>query len=284
MFLDLETTGYFNKYAEITEIAAVVPILHKIDCEFYHQSEQGKFLIFDSLVKTKRKIGKKVEELNGITNELLKTEADFSAVSRDFYQFLDFVKTSSPNGKIAMISHNGFMFDYKFLFNQITLVSNLENITFFDSLDYFKKKKKWEQVGVLQIEVSPKDGVCSEQTNHSVTCDLKEPLQDKKFNIDSNYPINPVKKQKRNPFSSPSTEEEYPLSSLSLKNLYQLYFGKGFDDHHRAKQDAIALTEVVLKTHDLRMDHWESKNANHIYVKQSYFKKEPMSVNNRTNP
>lgn len=285
MFLDLETTGYFTQDAEITEIAAAVPILHELDCDFYYQTKSGKFLVYNSLVKTKRKVGKKIEELNGITNEILKYESEFPVVSKEFHHFLDFVRTHSQNGKIAMVSHNGFAFDYKFLFKQTKIKSNLENIIFFDSLDYFKKKKRQEQVEKTPREVEDllkaNEGYIKdlklensllEQSNRVAACNLK------KHNIDCNIQPNLSKKKRKNPFLSPR-KETYSLSSLSLKNLYSLYFGKPFEGHHRAKHDAIALSEIVLKSHDLNMDHWQSKKMNDVYVNNSFVKKDMVSAN-----
>ena len=92
--VDLETTGFSPKYAKITEIAAIKVVNWQIVQEF------------NTLVNPSgKKISKKIAELTGITNDMVKDAPEIESVLIDFLEFV---------GDNIIIAHNA-TFDINFI-------------------------------------------------------------------------------------------------------------------------------------------------------------------------
>lgn len=91
--LDLETTGFNPKYAKIIEIGAI-----RIDDEKIVES-------FSALVNPKTPIPKKITEITGITDEMVRDEPTIDII---FPKFLVFLKNS------PIVAHNS-SFDMGFI-------------------------------------------------------------------------------------------------------------------------------------------------------------------------
>lgn len=99
--IDLETTGLDPKFDEIIEVAGI-----KYSCK----KEVGRF---HSLVKPDMKIDSFIEELTGISNEMLETAPALSLVLPDF---LDFI------GQNIVVGHN-INFDINFIYDNAQYLS-----------------------------------------------------------------------------------------------------------------------------------------------------------------
>lgn len=93
--VDLETTGVNHNKDEIIEIGAI---------KYVNGTETERFSM---LVRTDKKISKRIEQLTGITNEMIEKEGVDKAIAiMSFYTFL---------GKDTVVGHNIASFDSKFL-------------------------------------------------------------------------------------------------------------------------------------------------------------------------
>ena len=109
MVFDLETTGLSPINNEITEIGAVKVIDGKISDTF------------EMLVKPNQKISKKITDITGITNEMVKDNPPIEEVLPKFIEFI---------GGLPLVAHN-IDFDYGFLCENYNRVYKKE----------FKRKK-----------------------------------------------------------------------------------------------------------------------------------------------
>lgn len=92
--IDIETTGLSLVENEIIEIAAILVCNKEIECKF------------QSLVKCESKISSSIQELTGITNELLNEDGrELASVLVEFLKFVD---------NYTVVSHNA-EFDYSFI-------------------------------------------------------------------------------------------------------------------------------------------------------------------------
>lgn len=123
---DVETTGVDHSKDSITEIAAIKVVNGEII--------EKKDFIFQELVKPyKKKIPKKVEELTGITNEMV-------AECRNIWEvFPDFAKFIENN---VLVGYNCMTFDSKFLVRAGRLSNLIINNQYFDVMHLVKKYKK----------------------------------------------------------------------------------------------------------------------------------------------
>ena len=96
MVVDLETTGMVSNYNRITEIGAV-------------KIQGGKIVdTFQTLINPQRSIPSMIQDLTGITNEMVRNSPLFQEVAE---KFLEFMKDS------IFVAHN-VNFDYSFLQNE----------------------------------------------------------------------------------------------------------------------------------------------------------------------
>ena len=92
--IDIETTGYVEDDACVTEISAI-----RVADGVVKES-------FSSLVNSKVEITKELAELTGITNDMVKNAPDIKSVLREFLSFI---------GDSVLVSHN-IHFDFAFLY------------------------------------------------------------------------------------------------------------------------------------------------------------------------
>ena len=110
--VDLKTTGLNAKTDRIIEIGAV-------------RVENGKVKdVFHRLIDPERKIGEFVEELTGITNEMVKGEQKIAEALTEFLEFL---------GEAPLVGHN-IMFDYSFLKRNVVNIGKTFDRTGVDTL------------------------------------------------------------------------------------------------------------------------------------------------------
>lgn len=135
---DLETTGKFVKWDEITEISAVKVV-------------NGKVLDkFTSLVKSNRKISEEISKLTGITNEMVANAPEINSVLIEFLKFI--------NG-YDLVGHNIAKFDMKFLDKYLVRMGKSISCKIYDTLKlskiYFKGMESYkltELAKILDIE------------------------------------------------------------------------------------------------------------------------------------
>ncbi len=122
---DIETTGLNPVRDSITEIGAIKVIDGKI--------VESKEFIFQELVHPyKRKIPPDVEELTGITNEMVYGAGDIWDV---FPKFVEFI------GDNILVGYNCIAFDSKFILRAGRLSNIIINNPYFDVMHYAKKFK-----------------------------------------------------------------------------------------------------------------------------------------------
>ena len=96
IFFDIETTG-FNPFShEIIEISAV------------DQDDN----VFDSLIKPKKKIPKKITTITNISDEMVK---DSDSIEIVLENFKNYILNDPTKNKIYMIGHNSLHFDWPFI-------------------------------------------------------------------------------------------------------------------------------------------------------------------------
>ncbi|WP_240739327.1 PolC-type DNA polymerase III [Marinitoga lauensis] len=101
---DFETTGFDPNIEEIIEIGAV-------------KIEKGEITeTFHKMVKPNKNVPQKIQEITGITNEML---IDAPSINEVLPQFLDFISDS------VLVAHNA-NFDYRFLRRWVKEVMNIE--------------------------------------------------------------------------------------------------------------------------------------------------------------
>lgn len=120
---DIESTGINHNWDSITELAAIRVVDGKI--------VEEKDFIFQELVHPyKRKIPKNVEEITGITNEMVQDAREVWEVFKDF---ADFIKDD------ILVGYNCMTFDSKFLVRAGCLSNiKIEN-KYFDVMNYVNK-------------------------------------------------------------------------------------------------------------------------------------------------
>lgn len=117
---DLETTGLSYQNDEITEIAAIKVVNGQI--------EETKTFIFQELVcPLKKKIPENVENITGITNEMVKNARHIDQVLIDFLKFID---------DNILVGYNCLRFDRLFLNTACKLVNCKINNPYFDVMEY----------------------------------------------------------------------------------------------------------------------------------------------------
>lgn len=122
---DIESTGVNHNRDSITEIAAIRVVDGKI-------LEEKEFIFQELVHPYKRKIPKNVEEITGITNEMV---SDAREVWEVFKDFAEFIKDD------ILIGYNCMTFDSKFLVKAGCLSNiKIEN-KYFDVMNYVKKFK-----------------------------------------------------------------------------------------------------------------------------------------------
>lgn len=120
IFYDLESTGLNYFYEHIIEIGAV--------------SEDGTR--FQTFVKPPINIPKKITELTGINDEMVKYAPDIKTAIN---QFILFICNMSRNKSIYLVAHNGNNFDHPFIkryFKEFNI--NIPNITYVDTIPISK--------------------------------------------------------------------------------------------------------------------------------------------------
>jgi DNA polymerase III alpha subunit (gram-positive type) len=116
ILFDLETTGGSRTDDDIIKLAAMVLGPDGIALE------DGSF---ESLVHPSKDISTFITSLTGITNDMVKTASDFTAVATDFFQFMGdtaqnhVTATASEIDHIILVAHNGPVFDIPFSFDEI---------------------------------------------------------------------------------------------------------------------------------------------------------------------
>lgn len=126
LFTDLETTGFVNKWEYIIEIASIAYDTEK-------KEEVGRF---HEYIKPGKKIPKKIVEITGIDNDMVKDSRNEEEVLIDF---LKFVEEQDPD---YIVGHNYDVFDGRFLSLKCDtyLLDRLEYDTI-DTLKLARKKK-----------------------------------------------------------------------------------------------------------------------------------------------
>lgn len=110
VLVDIETTGLFSQYDEIIEISAI-------------RIEDNKIVnSFSELIKPYNEISTFIENLTGITNEMVKNARRIKDVLKSFLSFI--------NEEDILIGYN-FNFDINFLYDSI-----LENLKTYFSNDF----------------------------------------------------------------------------------------------------------------------------------------------------
>lgn len=122
---DIESTGVNHNFDSITELAAIRVVDGKI--------VESKEFIFQELVHPyRRKIPKNVEEITGITNEMVSDAREIWEVFKDFAEFIK---------DDILIGYNCMTFDSKFLVKAGCLSNiKIEN-KYFDVMNYVNKLK-----------------------------------------------------------------------------------------------------------------------------------------------
>ena len=96
IIFDIETCGFNPFEHDIIEISAI--------------DQDGN--VFDTLIKPRKNIPKKITEITNITNDMVKDKKDNKSVLLDFNNFIN---GDGSNRKIYMIGHNSINFDWPFL-------------------------------------------------------------------------------------------------------------------------------------------------------------------------
>ena len=135
---DVETTGIDHSKDSITEIAAIKVVNGKI-------LEEKDFL-FQELVKPyKKKIPKNVEELTGITNDMVSECRNIWEVFPDFARFIE---------NNVLVGYNCMTFDSKFLVRAGRLSNLIINNQYFDVMHFAKKyKDKFDTENMTLVQV-----------------------------------------------------------------------------------------------------------------------------------
>lgn len=122
---DIESTGVNHNFDSITELAAIRVVDGKI--------VESKEFIFQELVHPyRRKIPKNVEEITGITNEMVSDAREIWEVFKDFAEFIK---------DDILVGYNCITFDSKFLVKAGCLSNiKIEN-KYFDVMNYVNKLK-----------------------------------------------------------------------------------------------------------------------------------------------
>lgn len=122
---DIESTGVNHNIDSITELAAIRVVDGKI--------VESKEFIFQELVHPyRRKIPKNVEEITGITNEMVSDAREIWEVFKDFAEFIK---------DDILVGYNCITFDSKFLVKAGCLSNiKIEN-KYFDVMNYVNKLK-----------------------------------------------------------------------------------------------------------------------------------------------
>jgi DNA polymerase-3 subunit alpha (Gram-positive type) len=110
---DFETTGFDPNTEEIIEFGAV-------------KIENGEFTdVFHKLVKPKKNVPQKIQEITGITNEMLRDAPDINEVLPEFMKFIE---------NSILVAHNA-NFDYRFLRRWVKEIMDIEiKIPYIDTL------------------------------------------------------------------------------------------------------------------------------------------------------
>jgi len=134
IIFDLETSGLNPYHDDIIEIGAKI------------LNEDSSF---QKLVqpKSNRPISKKITQITGITNQMLRKEGSpWLSVYSEFYNW--FIENTKDQDNISVVSHNGDSFDFVFLkrmFKDLTSEGTdtsgikLDNIYFHDTLPLSKR-------------------------------------------------------------------------------------------------------------------------------------------------
>jgi len=114
VILDLETTGRYPYWDEITEMAAVAMRFDQDAQEWQPASDNHEFV---SLVKTKRRIPAEVTKLTGISNKDVEMADEFTVVWKRFGEWVR--EQRAEDESFLLIGHNLFMFDLPILARQL---------------------------------------------------------------------------------------------------------------------------------------------------------------------
>lgn len=122
---DIESTGVNHNIDSITELAAIRVVDGKI-------VEEKEFIFQELVHPYRRKIPKNVEEITGITNEMVSDAREIWEVFKDFAEFIK---------DDILIGYNCMTFDSKFLVKAGCLSNiKIEN-KYFDVMNYVNKLK-----------------------------------------------------------------------------------------------------------------------------------------------
>lgn len=123
---DLETTGLSRKLDAIIEIGAIKVIDGKMI--------ESKDFIFQELVKPyKKRISKEIENITGITNDMVHDKRKIWEVFIDFADFIE---------DYPLVGYNCSSFDIKFLERAGCLSNRIINNKFYDVMKLVKRYKK----------------------------------------------------------------------------------------------------------------------------------------------
>lgn len=150
---DVETTGIDHSKDAITEIAAIKVVGGKI-------VEKKEFLFQELVHPYKKKIPKNVEELTGITNEMV-------AECRNIWEvFPDFAKFIENN---VLVGYNCMTFDSKFLVRAGRLSNLIINNQYFDVMHLVKKyKKSLDTENMTLVQVGKALGIENPQAHRAL--------------------------------------------------------------------------------------------------------------------
>ena len=119
---DLETTGIDPNKDDITELAAIRVVNGQI--------RETKEFIFQELIHPyKKSIPQEVEEITGITNEMVKNSRKIWEVFKDFTEWL---------GDDILLGYNCMSFDSKFMVRAGRLSNIIINNKYFDVMNYVR--------------------------------------------------------------------------------------------------------------------------------------------------
>jgi len=122
LILDFETTGLNPFHDEIIEIAA----------KKFRSDDQ-----YSTLIKTKKKLDKKIVEITKITDDMLIKEGVSQRVA--FHSFGEFIKSSFNLDKpLYILAHNGNSFDFIFLKGILAKLDFKIDIRYIDTISVSK--------------------------------------------------------------------------------------------------------------------------------------------------
>lgn len=166
--VDIETTGVFPEHDRIIEVSA------------FHVKNKDIIDKYTSLVKLpgKKRISKQVEDITGITNNMLEDAPDEMVVMSQFYQFI---------GDNLLLGHN-VEFDINFLYDACERYGLLLNNNFVDTLQLsrdilpeLKKRKLSDLAEHLNVEQATTHRA---EADVLTTCLCYERMRDKTLRFD----------------------------------------------------------------------------------------------------